>query len=83
MTVSHIVQPGSKARRAYWFRQLRAEGFNALSAWNGARARIRIFDTLNNGAIRQFVADCAADDVECSFEQAADILEERACGGAI
>lgn len=68
----------TKSRRAYWYGELRAQGYDALSAWNGARATIRFSDAMRADAIAQFIADCAADDVECWPETAAAILEERA-----
>lgn len=68
---------GTKARRNHHYKSLRADGFDAISAWNGARSTMRFFDGINKEAIQSFVADCAADGVECSSDQAADILEER------
>lgn len=66
-----------KGRRAYHYDQLRAKGHDASSAWNGARATIRFWDVMNADAIKQFVADCTADGVECTPAQAASILEDR------
>lgn len=69
-------------RKRHWYRHYRAEGHPAQAALNGARSHMRFVDAMSAEAIARFVADCAADGVACSREQAASILEDRALAAA-
>lgn len=66
-----------KDRRVWWFNKLRADGHGRRAARNDMRAAIRFTDAMNKDVIAEFVADCAADGVECLPAVAASIIEER------